>query len=876
MSKEVELRWLKGRSEGGYVTFGVPWKKGEVTRDKCAFKVMDGKVEKLTQTKPIAYWQDGSVKWTSHTVKLDGDSVTLKPVFKEGVGGACGYVGGNKISETNSEITVDNGVYTAGFPKNGTVLMKTPYADASLRMIREERSAENGAEVKKAIPYTGEIETAQIEDNGALKTVIRVEGTHRAADGKKLLRYIVRFTVLNGERSVKIMHTFLFDGDEKTDFIKGVGIEFARKMEGEQYNRRIKITGDCGVMHEAVQILNLWRPRLGPGIWSQPIHSKQLAGGKISFEGVTDLRNGNPVTKEDVANATCWDSYRLQQTSPDSFTVKKRTVSDECTFIKSNWGKRSKGLMYIADENSGIAVCIRDFWQKYPTSIYSEGLSTDNAKLTAWIYPPDAEAMDMRHYDTVAHDQTYYEGFPEIGASAYGIANTNEMTLFMFDSVPEDSELMRLADTVQKPAVLVADPEYYHDVKVMGEWSLPDRGTPLKKWLEDEMDKAFEFYKNEVEQRRWYGIWDYGDIMHTYDAQRHCWKYDLGGYAWQNTELVPTLWLWYAFLRTGREDIFTVAEAMSRHAADVDTYHCGPLKGLGSRHNVVHWGDSCKEPRVAMAGHHRALYFLTGGDLRMRDVFDDVKDADYATLNMDPLRYFYRDKEQKLPTHARSGPDWSTYCSNWYTQWELTGDVKYRDKIITGINDLKKAPLRLISGSNFEYDPESGHLGYIGENAAGGSHLAICMGGPQTWFELAELLEDDEFKDMLKEYGSFYFLSPEEKRKAANNLIDGEGFEYPYMASAIASYAAKYDNKPELAYQVWQVLVHSLAGRDKKDNFDLNYVENYFNTEKLEEMFWISTNFTAQWCLNVIFALELTNGYIPETLEEVEWADWVK
>lgn len=870
MSKEVRLHWLKGRSEGGYVTFGVPWKKGELARDKCDFKIIDGETETLTQTKPIAYWQDGSVKWTSHTAKIDGKSVVLKNVYAEDV------IGGNAASETDSEITVDNGVFTAVFPKKGIVLMKTPYANASLKMIREERSAENGIEIKKTVPYTGEIETVQIEDNGALKTVIRAEGTHVSADGKKLLRYIVRFTVLNGEPSIKIMHTFLFDGDDKTDFIKGVGIEFARKMEGEQFNRRVKITGDFGVMHEAVQILNLWRPRLGPSIGIQPIHSRQLAGEMISFDGVTDLRSGNPVTKEDIANATCWDTYRLQQNSPDSFTVKKRTVSNQCSFINANWGRRSKGLMYIADENSGIAVCMRDFWQKYPTSIYAEGLSTDNAKLTAWIYPPDAEAIDFRHYDTVPHDQTYYEGFPEIGSSAYGIANTNEMTFFMFDGIPDDSELMALADSVQKPAVLVADPEYYHEVKVMGEWSMPDRSTPLKKWLEEEMDKAFEFYKNEIEQRHWYGIWNYGDIMHTYDAQRHCWKYDLGGYAWQNTELVPTLWLWYAFLRTGREDIFTVAEAMSRHAADVDTYHFGDLKGLGSRHNVVHWGDSCKEPRVAMAGHHRALYFLMGGDLRMKDVFDDVKDADYATLNMDPLRYFYRDKEQKLPTHARSGPDWSTYCSNWLVQWELTGNAKYRDKILVGLNDIKKAPLKLVSGSNFEYDPETGHLGYIGENAAGGSHLAICMGGPQTWFELAELLEDEEFKDMLIKYGEFYFLSPEEKRKAADNLIDGEGFEYPYMASAIASYAAKYDNKPELAYQVWQVLIHSLAGKDKKDNFDLNYIENYFNTPKLKEMFWISTNFTAQWCLNTIVALELTKDYIPETLEEVEWADWVK
>lgn len=872
--KKVQLHWLDGRAKGGYVTFGVPWKRGERTDEKAGYNLYNENGEPIDffEETPIAFYPDGSTKWSSYTAKIENaEEVELRNDGKSAI-----YSTEEHIKENAEEITVNTGDFKAIFPKSGNVLMKTSYADASLKVIKEIRTVENGIEITKSIPYTGEIGEVTVEHNGVLKTVIKVTGTHKSADGDTFLQYIVRFTVYAGEKSVHVTHTFLYDGNEAVDFIKGVGIELTRKMEGGLYNRRVKITGDCGVMHEAVQILNLWRPRLGPSIGIQPVHSRQLAGETISLTGLTDLRNGNPVTAEEIDNVTKWDCYRLQQMSADSFEVRKRTESENCTFIKSNWGRRSKGLMYIADEKSGISVCIRDFWQKYPTSLYAEDLSGDTAKLTAWIVPPDAPRQDMRHYDTVAHDQTYYEGFPEIGSSAYGIANTNEMTVYMYDTIPADDELMSQAERVQKPPVIVADPEYYHETKVLGEWSLPQKDTPLKKWLEEELDKAFDFYKNEVEQRHWYGLWDYGDIMHTYDAQRHCWKYDLGGYAWQNTELVPTLWLWYAFLRSGRGDVFDMAEAMSRHSADVDTYHFGELKGLGSRHNVVHWGDSCKEPRVAMAGHHRALYFLLGGDCRIGDVFDDVKDADFATLNMDPLRYSYRGVQSKLPTHARSGPDWSTYCSNWYTQWEINGDNKYKEKILTGLEDLKKAPLRLMSGTNFEYDPETGHLGYIGENAAGGSHLAICMGGPQTWLELAELFDDAEFKDMLIQYGKFYFLPPEEKRKQSNNLISGEGFEYPYMASALCAYAARETNDKELAYQVWQVLIHSLAGKDKKDNFDINIVENYFNAEKLDEMFWISTNFTAQWCLNVICALEFTKNMMKSDKNDYEWADWVK
>ena len=70
--------------------------------------------------------------------------------------------------------------------------------------------------------------------------------------------------------------------------------------------------------------------------------------------------------------------------------------------------------------------------------------------------------------------------------------------------------------------------------------------------------------------------------MHAYDPVRHTWRYDIGGFAWDNTELASNMWLWYNFLRTGREDIWRMAEAMTRHTAEVDVYHIGPNAGLGT------------------------------------------------------------------------------------------------------------------------------------------------------------------------------------------------------------------------------------------------------------------------------------------------------
>ena len=38
----------------------------------------------------------------------------------------------------------------------------------------------------------------------------------------------------------------------------------------------------------------------------------------------------------------------------------------------------------------------------------------------------------------------------------------------------------------------------------------------------------------------------------------------------------------------------------------------------------------------------------------------------------------------------------------------------------------------------------------------------------------------------------------------------------------------------------------------------------------MKEIPWISTNFTAQWCLNVIMALEFIRKDLPEDFEEAD------
>ena len=878
----MKMHMLGERKPYGYAGFGCMWEKGTIRPGTEFVAGVEGKdTPAEVQTRETAYWPDGSVKWTVHTALTEnlGFDINILPAKKHG------SEGGIKVSETTEGYAVSAGRLALRIAASGRNIIpcvswegKEQICGAEPVLLMEERESDKEILNTRIVPFLGETESCDIEEKGPLKLTFCLKGSHVSAAGRRLFPFELRVGIYYDSPKIDFEHTFFFDGNEATDFMKGIGIRFRRKMGGELYNRHVRMGIDHGSFHEPLILLNPWHPRV-----PSEIYQAQINGGKLELDPDKDADAAAASKKMPV-----WSRYELFQDSAAHFVIRKKIYDPGCCFIEGLHGKRAPGSLSVGDEEGGFMLAAKDFWQKYPSGLEAADLDRDMAEIMLWLWSPSAEAMDFRHYADQGYSQTYYEGFDEVGASAFGIANTNNFSISVFNAgeraaadmakdegaergaciLPDSAALDSFAEAVQRPPVYIGEPEYYHCLGAFGEWGLISRETEIERLLEEQLDSAFDFYRREADIRSWYGFFNYGDICHTYDPARHCWKYDMGGYAWQNTELVPTLWLWYAFLRSGREDIFTMAEAMTRHCSEVDVYHFGPLKGLGSRHNVRHWGCSCKEARIAMAGHHRFYYYLTG-DARLGEVFDEVKDADRSLVNMDPLRFFYDREKMVYPTHARSGPDWSSFCSNWMTAWERRKDEACREKILTGINDLKKAPLKLTSGADFEYDPESAHLRYIGEKTAGGSHLQVCMGAPEVWIETASLLDDDEWKKMLADHGKFYYLSREEQIKISQGLIGDREFTLPFMAAGLASFAAKYLKDEALSRTTWRILLHALFKENNLDGFKETPVKDAADLAEYNEIPWITTNFTAQWCLNVIHALNNIREYLPKTKEEL-------
>lgn len=853
----LNFHWLAARqATRTAVDFGSPWAKGSLQPNEVDNVILSDDSGNLipAQTKINAYWPDGSVKWLLHSSVLATSNnyavvkTKTRPNLEIPTAILATYK--NDVIELESEhlsckIEPGNKLISSLLYKNTG---QKPVS-AQLTALIENRSQSEDMENITIHKLVGKNNKITLEESGPLRTVIKIEGVHEyLTKDKQLFPFIVRLYFYADSHQIRLVHSFAFDADENKDFLKGLAVEFELNATGDLWNRHIGFVGDTGMFYEAVQPMYGSRP-------ASPLYKKQQIDGQFVYLDPKKHADFLPIVQDNAS----WDSFKLLQNSCDHYSIVKRTKPG-CAFIPAALGNRSQGVAFFGDPSIIMAIGIKDFWQKYPTALEVSEATTDSPKVTAWLWSRYAEAFDFRAYDTVSHKYSY----GGINNHPQGIANTNEIVINMYNTMPGKQEIIDFASDVQTDSLLIADLQAYEDTRVFGSyWCRPEDKQHRTEAHEQAFLGFVDFYINEVEQRRWYGFWDYGDVMHTYDPIRHCWRYDVGGYAWQNTELCPTYVNWLAFLRTGNYQIYRHARAMTRHTSEVDTYHLGKYAMLGTRHNVRHWGCGAKEPRISMAGHHRFFYYLTG-DERIGDIMDFVKDADYATLVRDPMGNHFPKKEGFA--HIRTGPDWSSFVANWMTRWERFGDTKYRDKILQGLNSLKQAPNRLASGSTFLYSPQDNLLRYLGEGNYQ-YHMVICFGGPETWFELADLLEDDEFKEMLAEFGAYYAMTPKERKVESKGLFNekndrawgGKGFSIRMIA-----YAGYKFNRPELM----QIAIDMLSPNpdlssktpglvDKNGSLIYTKVDDPEYVRQINEIKYASTNGISQWSLNYIETAKL-------------------
>ncbi|KAF2640447.1 hypothetical protein P280DRAFT_489969 [Massarina eburnea CBS 473.64] len=893
VSTSVKVNWLEGAPKiNTGTTFGIPWARGQHLANDTTFSTDSGELQSWV----TAYWPDGSVKWSGHA--LAGSEVVpdAYTITATGKGNATlarrrrQAANGTSIQVEDSEqsIIVDTGKVTATFPKSGNLLVSEIKSASGKTVGRNGRlilNSQNGIPEygdTTGVEYyklTSKIYNATVSDDSTARSVVTVQGIHSTdanstGTRKDWLPFTVRFYLYANSDAIRTIHTIVFDGESKSDFISGLGIRFDVPLAGEElFDRHVRIAGvDGGILHESVQ--GVTGLRRDPGA---AVRGAQYNGTKTPANSTWDSR-----VSTRLQWIPTWSDYRLTQLSPDGFNIKKRTQAGQ-SWLKIPGGTRAGGLAYLGGASvGGLAVGLRDFWKKYPTSLDVSDATKDEGSITLWLYSPSAEPMDLRPYHDGLGEDTYakqldaleitYEDYEDGYNTPYGIARTNEVFIYAFDSTPSADTLSALTTHTNEPPVLVVEPEYIEKTRAIGSyWKLPEQtaGSSEAGTIESHLDFLVKFYQDQIEQRRWYGFWDHGDIMHGYDTDRHQWKYDVGGYAWDNSELSPDLFFWNYFLRTGRADVYRLAEAQVRHGGEVDSYHLGNFTGLGTRHGVQHWGDSAKQVRISTPVYRKIYYYLSGGDERIGDIIHETLQAEKGFYLVDARRkvrdpsVIYKPDPKAL--YLNFGTDWAGVGASYLLEWERRGPrwEEARSKLIQTAETFPKLKFGFVTGEAL-YDSTTGSWAPPptdpnNNGTINVSHLSSVFGVLETLDQLIEHFPEisQPFIDAWLDYCYYYGATKAEQKARYGKDFGSASLRQGH--SRLTAYVATRRSNSTLATRAWNEFLNDNSADELSPTDPWNTVRWNGSSvlAAIDEADWITTNAAALYGLAGIELLAL-------------------
>jgi hypothetical protein len=332
----------------------------------------------------------------------------------------------------------------------------------------------------KGSQYSGCVVKTKIESSGPVKTVALLEGSFRDKNGMRAIDFRMRVTMYVGIPFIRIEPMVLFNHE------KGVFFHIRELTLDISQD-----TGECM---------------------------------SVEISGIPD----GPFTGT--------HKIRLFQKDDRSFQV-------ECAQSRKE-GSRANGWVTAASGENRIAVCLKDFWQRWPKSIEIE-----KNFLRIGLFP-GFKAGDFKHMVPAYKYQYLFKG------ASYLLKEGQTRRWDIWIDIEANDK--KLFESAYIPLVPSADPK---EAIATGAWGYMLPASNKTRGYDLLAKNMLNAYKKAIENQRDYGEMNWGDWF----GERVC--------NWGNHEYDTPAHFFGQFARTGDPEYFHAGELAARHMSEVDIIH---------------------------------------------------------------------------------------------------------------------------------------------------------------------------------------------------------------------------------------------------------------------------------------------------------------
>jgi len=630
-------------SVGFPISGGVPFPLGQLAPGAGVRLRDDAGVVWPVQTRVLATWEDGSVKWLD-VVTAVPPMATQRALWLE-YGppvSASGPSASRVIVEDGADaVTVTTGPLRFAVGKRRFRLFESAAVDrdgdgafseaerlagaGDLVITHQGRTFRSSADTKSY--------TLTVEESGPLRATLKADGWFRDERGNGFCRFTVRLQAFAGLPQVRVYHTFIYTGYPANRIhheYKGIELPDNETIEAIRLEWPVTVIAGATAMSADDQ-----------GAFSAPVDTR-LTIAQHAHDGLRVLKGATALRE----------------------------------------ARRSEGWLLVQDARAGVLVGIRDAWQQFPKEL---AVDPATGRLSVDLWPVSAGPLSLETSQAAFGPDDVARG------SAFGLAKTHEL-IVGFLGVPVDQQTARsLASLWNEPWLVVGEPGWLQATNALGEIG-PSTWTRFKD-VESLLNGLFAWGERQPRRFGWYGMLDYGDTRLWYRKEAYDKSYDdwgwhpEGRWGWHNCEDVGThTAALIGFLRTHDSRYFRFGEAKARHVMDVDTVHHNTVANdprlaktipdtfaqVGSmhRHSTDHWSGRNEEATHTHVLGLLLYYYMTGYD-RARDVANEVG----AFLLKDPVTYTKH--PDIAPLRGIANVIWGDvllYQATWDTRYRAAAD----------------------------------------------------------------------------------------------------------------------------------------------------------------------------------------------------------